>query len=238
MNDFVTHYLGLEHPINGSKFLLCCPKCSWKTAVHMFASCSLHPMAPTPYSYVAVQSRASSHLPTTNLLLPTSLTLLSFFPSSIFDKVTSVMDPTSVVALIGTCLTIAARVTTISKHLWTLKTTFRETEWRITLFQAQLSGISTAMKSISEWLETSIALDEEMRTQLQKSLEACDTLVLMILDHLGRNETQSNKISLWGKAKYHFNGDIIASYEDLLGRQVQALSLLLQILALEVCLDL
>lgn len=142
------------------------------------------------------------------------------------------MDPASILALVETCMTITVRVGTISNQLWSLKEKYKHVERKVAIFESQLGALSTAAIGISEWLQTSAAQDAPVRQELQKSLGSCDLVVQVIMEYLDNAQSQSNKMSLWSKTKFLRDEKTISEYEGMLRGQVQALSLLLQILTL------
>jgi hypothetical protein len=143
------------------------------------------------------------------------------------------MEPASIVSLVGTCLSISTRVATIGQQLYTLKERYKHVERNITLFEMQLSALNTAARRVSIWLERpSTQCPTEMQIELKQSLEACDTLVLLIMEYLSQSQSRQAKMGLWSKTKHIWDENTIKEYEGMLRGQVQALSLLLQILAL------
>lgn len=142
------------------------------------------------------------------------------------------MEPASAIALVNTCLSITIRIATISKQVWTLKEKYKHMERNIILFETQLSALSTAAKGLSGWLEGPVTQDEQVRTELERSLVACETVILLIMEYLAKAQAQANKMNLWSKTKFLWDESTIAKYEGMLRGQVQALSLLLQVLAL------
>jgi hypothetical protein len=142
------------------------------------------------------------------------------------------MDLVSVVALVNTCLPNTIRIGTISKQVWALKEKYKHAERKVMLFESQLAALSTAATGLSEWLSRPTTHDEPVRQELQRSLESCDLVVQVIMEYLAKLQAQSNKLNLWNKSKFLRDEGTISEYEGMLRGQVQALSLLLQILTL------
>lgn len=143
------------------------------------------------------------------------------------------MEPASIVGLVGTCLSISVRTAAVGQQLYTLKERYKHAERKITLFETQLSALNTAARRLSIWLETPPTQHlTEVQIELKQSLEACDTLVLLIMEYLSQAQSRQAKMSFWSKTKHVWDENAIKDYEGMLRGQVQALSLLLQILAL------
>jgi hypothetical protein len=142
------------------------------------------------------------------------------------------MEPVSVLALINTCFGITSRIGTITKQIWTLKEKYKQVEWKVLLFETQLSAISTAVIGLSGWLEGPGTHDEPIRQELKRSLDSCEIVILVITEYLDKVQMQANKMNLWNKTKFLRDEGTITEYERMLRGQVQALSLLLHILSL------
>lgn len=142
------------------------------------------------------------------------------------------MDPMSVLALVNTCVSITIRIGTITKQLWTLKEKYKHVERKVVLFESQLAALSATATGLSEWLGGPVTYDEPIRKELKRSLESCDTVVQVIMEYLAKAQAQSNKMTLWNKTRFLRDEGTILEYEGMLRGQVQALSLLLQILTL------
>jgi hypothetical protein len=142
------------------------------------------------------------------------------------------MEPVSVLALINTCFGITSRIGTITKQIWTLKEKYKQIEWKVLLFETQLSAISTAVIGLSGWLEGPGTHDEPIRQELKRSLDSCEIVILVITEYLDKVQMQANKMNLWNKTKFLRDEGTITEYERMLRGQVQALSLLLHILSL------
>ena len=142
------------------------------------------------------------------------------------------MDPMSVLALVDTCMSITIRIGTITKQLWTLKEKYKHVEQKVVLLESQLAALSAAATGLSEWLGGPVTYDEPIRKELKRSLESCDTVVQVMMEYLAKAQAQSNKMTLWNKTRFLRDEGTILEYEGMLRGQVQALSLLLQILTL------
>jgi hypothetical protein len=113
-----------------------------------------------------------------------------------------------------------------------LKEKYKQVEWKALLFETQISAISTAVIGLSGWLEGPGTHDEPFRQELKRSLDSCEIVILIITEYLDKVQMQANKMNLWNKTKFLRDESTITEYEGLLRGQVQALSLLLQILSL------
>jgi hypothetical protein len=142
------------------------------------------------------------------------------------------MEPVSILALVNVCFGITTRIGTITKQLWTLKEKYKQVEWKVLLFETQLSAINTAVIGLSRWLERPGTYDELIRQELKQSLDSCEVVILVITEYLDKVQMQANKMNLWNKTKFLRDEGTIMEYEGMLRGQVQALSLLLHILSL------
>ena len=124
------------------------------------------------------------------------------------------MEPVSILALVNVCFGITTRIGTITKQLWTLKEKYKQVEWKVLLFETQLSAINTAVIGLSRWLERPGTYDEPIRQELKRSLDSCEAVILVITEYLDKVQMQANKMNLWNKTKFLRDEGTIMEYED------------------------
>lgn len=139
------------------------------------------------------------------------------------------MDPVSILTLTNACLSLTVRLATLSNQLHTLAERYKEARRTISFFESQLAALTAAARALQEWLDGPAAQHSRLWNELKQSLDACDTLIQVILEQLGKWQIRADKMSFWNRTKYLWDEATVMRYEGMLRGQVQALGLLLQI---------
>jgi hypothetical protein len=141
------------------------------------------------------------------------------------------MDPVSVIGLVGTCMTITVRTTTVVSELHTLKTKYKNLEQSVGLFVVQISALRSAATRLSVWIQdSSDTLSKDEQLDLHHSLAACETLIELLHGYVSK--VSKAKFSFVSRTKYLWDESTIRECQSVLGSQVQALGFHLQILQL------
>ena len=141
-------------------------------------------------------------------------------------------DPISILGLVGTCITITVRATTVGKDLSALRQRFHNADRNLHMLSTQVSAIKTVTKRLSNWLEdpsnTFSEEDEELKGELGEVLGACEVLLSSIHEQMAGVLAAPRDLSFWNTAKYIWGEDSTKECLMLLQGQVQALSTILQ----------
>ncbi|KAK4552513.1 hypothetical protein LTR86_010357 [Recurvomyces mirabilis] len=144
------------------------------------------------------------------------------------------MDPISVLSIVGTCVSLSAKLVSIGKDIHTIQEAWAGTDDSLQALLVEVNTLSVAVKKISRWLQgpkaDSLFADE--RSCLADSLATCESGLGKLQDHISNVKKDSGKTSTKGKFRHWWDHGDVDKYQALLGRQVQALSFLLQVLQL------
>ncbi len=142
------------------------------------------------------------------------------------------MDLATILALVGTCLTIIARAENIVERLYGLRRKLKNTTQSIDSVITQVSAIESAVQGLTTWLETTSTASQEERCILRDSLEACASVIIQLDILLARICSRGDKPLLPGRVRFVWDEKTIKEHRGALQSQIQALSFLLQIMQL------
>ncbi len=146
------------------------------------------------------------------------------------------IDPISLVSLIGLCGSICCRVAQIITGLDALRESYKHARFAIEGLNAQINAVEAAASRLASWLrQSSQSLSETEYIGLGKSMSACANLISALEDYvadLGVEAGHSDNVSQGSKTRYVRHETSIKEFRDLLQCQVQALSFFLQALQL------
>ena len=143
------------------------------------------------------------------------------------------MDPVSAIGLVGAVVGVTDVVTGTINKLSVLKTRYRQANFFVSLLLGQLCTIQAALTRLAD-LQRSDGVDylqpsEELRNALEASLDGCGILLGCLEEQLDQLSTQDDgQLNAKGKLSFLWHDQDVKDYLDLLDRQVNALSLLLQ----------
>ncbi|KAF2231074.1 hypothetical protein EV356DRAFT_472529 [Viridothelium virens] len=144
------------------------------------------------------------------------------------------MDPASIVGIIGSVVGIADIVTRSIRRLSTLKTKFRDVPFLVTTLTGQLCTVQAALDQLSVWAARDLTTDTRYRklaTQVGDALDCFDPLIKALESRLDRIEgIGEGQVDLSRKVSFLWTEKELVDYLSLLDRQVNALTLLLQAL--------
>lgn len=145
------------------------------------------------------------------------------------------MDPLSIVGLIASIVSIADAVTKSIRKLSLLKTKYQNAPFQITVLIGQLYIVQAAIDELTRWRSKSLSQNPRYRhlaMQIDTALDCFCPLILSLQQYLDEIEasleSDSHGSHVKGKLAYVWNEQDIASYLDLIDRQVNALTLFLQ----------
>ena len=144
------------------------------------------------------------------------------------------MDPVSIVGIIGSVVGIADVVTRSIQRLSTLKTKFRDVPFLISTLTGQLCTVQAALDQLSGWAKRDLTIDARYRklaTQVGDALDCFDPLIKALESRLDRIEgIGEGQVDLSKRVSFLWSERELVDYLLLLDRQVNALTLLLQAL--------
>jgi hypothetical protein len=144
------------------------------------------------------------------------------------------MDPFSILGIIGTCLTVSARLVSIGADLHAIQQAWAATDADTEALLIEIDTLSIAAKKIAHWLTSpqGETLAEDERRCLARNLKACSSGTERLQSHVARVRRGSQAPDLRGKFRHWWHDGEVQSYQTALTRQIQALSFLLQTLQL------
>jgi hypothetical protein len=150
-------------------------------------------------------------------------------------KSKEMIDPISLLSLIGLCGSICCRVAQIVTSLDALKESYKNTRLAIEGLNAQINAVEAAASRLASWLrQSSQSLSETEYIGLEKSISACANLISALEGYVaeGVEAGDPDNVSQGSKTRYVRHETSIKEFRDLLQCQVQALSFFLQALQL------
>ena len=146
------------------------------------------------------------------------------------------MDPVSAsLGIVGSLLTIADVVTRSVNRLSTLKAKYRRASLSVTVLLGQLCTIQAVLEQLTNLQKsnrlnlTSSTLD--LGPALTTSLDACGIIIESVGDLLDQLEKQDgSSLTAQGKIMFLWHEDEIKDFLGFLDPQINALTLLLQVM--------
>ena len=141
-------------------------------------------------------------------------------------------DPISIISLVEGSITLIVQCGSAIKSLNEIAAKYKQAELTLSSMIQEVDVIELAWKRIKEWFEsyTNEARDGELLERLDKSLK-CGTMVISALqdDLLGYG---SKKLGFMQRSRLNWNEKALRDHQDRIRGQVQAMSLLLQVIEL------
>ena len=145
------------------------------------------------------------------------------------------MDPISIISLIEGSMSLILQCGSAVKSLNDLAGRYKQASLTLSSTIQEVDIIELAWKRIKDWFESyrNEAGDVELLDRLDKSLK-CGTNVISTLQH-DLLAYGSMKFGFMQRSKLTWNDKALRNHQDRIRGQVQAMSLLLQVIELPIC---
>ena len=154
------------------------------------------------------------------------------------------MDPASIFALVEGSAGLALKCLSVAKSLNDLASKYKQSKLTILSMVQNLDTMRLVWGRIGKWSQdyvennadqghASSVDDNELFNRLERSLEIGDLIMGALEEDIQPYTTRIEKLGVGGRARLVWNETILRAHEDRLGHQAQAMTMLLQILQLE-----
>ena len=144
------------------------------------------------------------------------------------------MDPISILSLIETCAGLAVTSGKLAIGLRNLAGSYKQASLTFRSLSCQCKLFGCALRAIQQWMEDGLdsnELDESVWEQLTDSLECARDTIVALQDELVKTSGGSVN-TFWEKVNVLWNHNSLKSLEDCIQKQVNSLSVILQIMNL------
>jgi len=141
------------------------------------------------------------------------------------------MDPASITALIGVCVTILRNATGFVSGLDSVITRIQDASLDITAVQNRCEGLSLATRRLRAWLdEEGNQLKEGERAFLMTALDVCNQLIdkLNGVTRKCGSVDKKKKPGPWKVVRFLFSQPQLAKYEAALHSQMNSIHVILR----------
>ncbi|RHZ72801.1 hypothetical protein CDV55_108496 [Aspergillus turcosus] len=121
------------------------------------------------------------------------------------------------------------------KHLFSLQRKLKDSGFHLQIISSQIVAVNAAITHIQSWLDTYTAdtcLANGVAEDLKLSLNGCSSLLAIFSEQVADLDSGHDALSWTDRVKFVWNETELKNYRDMLRDQVQALSLLLQVVKL------
>ena len=142
------------------------------------------------------------------------------------------VDPISIISLVEGSIALIVQCGSAIKSLNEIASKYKQAELILSSMIQEVGVIELAWKRIKDWFEsyTNEAEDGELLERLDKSLKCGTNVISALQDDL--LDYGSKKLGFMQRSRLNWNGKTLRDQQDRIRGQVQAMSLLLQVIEL------
>ena len=146
------------------------------------------------------------------------------------------MDPISIVALVGTCSSLATRGVTLVQGLTNLGSRFRSAQRSANQLADRLHLFNETLDQLKTYLQRGNVQSRRTRATLRLFLTSCEDGLSDIEQHIAslNQSAGSGRISILGRARFVWNEPLMQECERRLGLQLQLMNNYVQLVQLYV----
>lgn len=146
----------------------------------------------------------------------------------------TIMDPVSIVGLVGSCIAIGGKVVSITAGLQQIIKAFKEADKNIARLSTQLGLFNVTIEEIRIWLDRNQSLSSSFRKTMKTAFENCDVIVSDIEKRVQDVQPQlgESESSFGRKLKHMWNDNAIKEDERMIINQLVAFNTVIQVVQL------